>query len=330
MSGSRSVGSHSVFLVGALILVLALSACGGDGSSGEEYTIGIINPVPDFQINVEGFIEGMAERNYVEGENVTYVQPEIASESDLAAAAQVLVEQEVDLIMTVTNGAVEAALSATDSIPIVSGLVMYSVESGYAASLSQPGGNFTAVDIGSVIARRFDLMLEMFPDIQKVYIPMEVGYTTAEFSLDLIRPLAEELGVELVVEEFTARDQVLPAIASLPDDIDAIYTMPDTYVSNQFIPQWAGAAISRGIPHAHVSLYPTGPLIAYGPNMYVNGFQAARLADQILQGANPGELPIEIGEFYLVINLQTAEAAGLEVPDNILERANEIIRSEGN
>lgn len=326
MSAYRQIKLHVLIVV---IVVFALSACSPTTpEQSRTFRVGILNPLPLLQPVIEGLKEGMAELGYTEGQNITYLSREITSESELQAAAQAYVSDGVDLIFTVTNGATAAALEATETIPVVAGIVTYAVESGYAESLAQPGGNFTGVDIGPVTVARFELLLEMFPDLQQVYIPMQEGYAPAVIGLEAIRPIAEAAGVELVVEYFTTTEQVPPAIENLPADVDAIFTLPDIFVGSGYLLAWAQKAIERGIPHAHITSANLGPLFSYGANVFANGRQAAHLVDLIFDGAAPGELPVEIGEFYLIINLQTAEAAGLEVGDQFLNRANEIIRGD--
>lgn len=318
---------YSLMTILALLVACSPSAA-TETAEAEEFTIGIIYPSDIFQPVADGLIAGMSELGYEEGVNITYVYAEITTEADLQPAAEAFVEQSVDLIFTATNGATEAALAATDTIPVVAGLVMHSVESGYADSLSQPGGNYTAVDIGPVTPRRFQLLIEMFPDIERVYIPVQTDYPPSEFGLAAIIPIAEELGIELVIERFTDPSAVEPAIHNIPEDVDAIFTLPDIFVSGD-LNAWSEEAIARHIPHTHINQPQRGPLFTYGSEFYSNGFQSANLVNQILLGANPGELPIEIGEFFLHINLRTAEAAGIEIPDEFLNRANEIIRVEG-
>jgi hypothetical protein len=114
-------------------------------------------------------------------------------------------------------------------------------------------------------------LLELFPDIKKVYIPIEEGYAPAEIGLEAIRPLAQKANVELVVERFTEPEQVQPAIAAIPDDVDAIFTMPDIFVSGDLLPQWSAEAIKRGIPHSHITRAGEGPYTRSKAGCHLSG-----------------------------------------------------------
>lgn len=326
------------------VLVILLTACQqaqttqtdtsssdtSSNSSSESFTIGILNNSTTSTATlraIEGFQAGMVERGYTDGQNISYINEVGTNREEQAAAAERLVGANPDLIVALTNATIDPVLADTDTIPVVGMLVNFPVESGYADSLAQPGGNFTGVDNGPVTLRAFQLLKEMFPDIQKVYVPIEDGYIVAEAGLELIQPLAEELGVELEVARLSSVDEVAPAIEGLGDDIDAIFSMPGVIARGEILATWTEGAIARQIPHIYVGSN-VGPVFNYGPDSYRQGQQIANLVDQILKGANPGDIPIEVGEVYLTINLPTAEAAGLEIPDRFLNQADQIIREE--
>ncbi len=320
------------FILFSLVIFVACSpASASDTTENNEqasqFRVGIlVAGGGSFQPAVDGFIDGMTELGYTEGENITYIYAEEGAE--LADTATSYVEQDVDLILSVTSTATLVATDTTDTIPIVAAIIPYSVELGLAESLAEPGRNYTGVDIGPVTLQRFQLLIEMFPDVEQVYIPSRAVDATTQVDLQLLRPLAEDLGVELVVEEFTSGEEVESAIDTLPEGIDAIFTPNDVVVASRLLANWSQKAIELGIPHTHASRAHLGPIFTFGPNLYANGFQASNLVHQVLEGTPVGEVPIQIGEFYLTINLQTAEAANLEISDDFLGRANDIIRPD--
>ncbi|MBC7813554.1 MAG: ABC transporter substrate-binding protein [Burkholderiales bacterium] len=267
---------------------------------------------------VTAFKDELTGRGYVEGENITYAYLEAGT------PIQSFVDQGVDMIVTFTNGQTTEALAATETIPVIGARFTYAVESGYAESLAEPGGNFTGVDIGPLAPQAIELMLEMFPETQKIYIPMQIGYPTAEIGIPQIEPIAEEHGVELLVERFENADGVEAALEALPEDVDAIFTFAGSLTAS--VPLMVETATERGIPSAGTA--GEGLILVYGADSVRNGELAAGLADQVLKGANPGELPIQFGESSIIINLQSADAAGVEIADNFLTRADTIIRAE--
>jgi putative ABC transport system substrate-binding protein len=115
------------------------------------------------------------------------------------------------------------------------------------------------------------------------------------------------------------------AIAATPTDVDAIFMLPEGLAVNN-TQEFVRTSIERGLPLSGPTTTQVGEgaLVSYGLDLFAAGQQAARLADQILRGTDPAVLPIEEAEFYLAINLETAEAIGLKIPDSILNLADEI------
>jgi putative ABC transport system substrate-binding protein len=310
----------------SLIVLALISACGQAPSTPtvRKYTIAIINATPALQSVVDSFVSGLANMGYKDGQNVTYLHPEPIAEGEIQSATQALVAQEPDLIFALTNISTEASLAATKTIPIVC-LATGVVELHYVKTLAAPGGNMTCVDIGPTTSRRLQVLLEMFPNLHKVYVPDEEGYITAENALKDLRAAAGQSGIELVVVPEKTDDDVKAAIQNMPADIDAIFTLPDP-LDGPFTPQFSELAIQRGIPFSGNGSVEQGPIMTYGQDTVANGQLLSHLADQVFKGATVGDLPVELGEFTLAVNLKTANAAHLEISDAILQRANQIVR----
>jgi len=310
-----------------VLLVMLLVGCNAQQAK-EIPTVGFIMPSPVLQMVVDGVVARMKELGYVEGQNIKYVSITITSEvpDEILKEVKTFIAQGVDVIVPMTNGVTEASLAATDTIPIVSPFVLYTVELGYADSLTHPGGNFTAVEIGPIIPRRLEFLLEMFPNTKRVYVPYQKGYVTAETSLKVLRPIADKLGVKLVEQGFSTEAEARVGLSSIPDNIDAIFLVPDILVGVVLLSDVDKIAIEHKIPASHLTQPDAGQLFTYGPDLYLNGVQGARLIDEVLKGGAPGNIPVEIGEFTLVFNLQTAKAIGIEIPDAFLSRADKIIR----
>ena len=319
---------HRSFIIALVVLVL-ISACSQSPTPTEvrKYTIAIINATPALQSVVDSFVSGLASLGYKDGENVTYLHPDAITEDQIQATTQSLVAQKPDLIFALTNVSTEASLAATKTIPIVC-LATGIVELHYVKTLASPGGNMTCVDIGPTTARRLQVLLEMFPKLHKLYVPYEQGYVTAENALKDLRAAAAQSNIELVVVPEKTEDDVKAAIQNMPDDVDAVFTLPDP-LDGPFTSQLSAMAIQRGIPFSGNGSIDQGPLMTYGQDTTANGQLLSHLADQVFKGATVGELPAELGEFTLAINLKTANAAHLQVSDAILQRANQIIHDDG-
>ncbi|MBN1815313.1 MAG: ABC transporter substrate-binding protein [Anaerolineae bacterium] len=315
-----------MFLVGTVVLSLLLTACGGGQKT---YTIGVINIVPDLDNTLAGFKEGMTELGYIEGENVTYLYEGVTVDMDkLDSVAQGMVAADVDLILSITTPATQAAQRATADIdiPVVFVPVTDPVGAGLVSSLKQPGGNITGVTFGIQEGRRLEWLVQIVPTIEQIYVPYNPEDRSAVLALEMASATATKLDVELITREVHSPEQVMDAIEHVPEEADAIFFLPDSLVSAR-MSDHIKTAVELRLPTsgANTEAVKDGLLTSYGMEQTSSGKQAARLADQIFQGIKPADLPVETAEFYLAINLKTAEAIGLDISDEILLQADIII-----
>jgi putative ABC transport system substrate-binding protein len=316
-----------VVVTGLLVIGLFLAACGITQS--KTFTIGVINLTPSLEPVLEGFKDGMTERGYVEGENTTYIyEGPTGSIDKLAAAAQGLVGADVDLILSITTPATQAAQRATagTDIPVVFVPVTDPVSAGIVQSLRQPGGNVTGITTGGSEESRLHWQLKIAPNIKKVFIPYNPD-DSSKASLAATEAAAAKLNIELVTQVATTPDEVSAVIETMPKDVEAIFILSDGFMESQ-TDKLVEAAVEHGLPLSatNLKLVEAGILFSFGFQPYGVGQQASRLADQILRGAKPAGLRVETAEFILVINLQSAEAIGLEIPDDVIRDAHTIIR----
>jgi putative ABC transport system substrate-binding protein len=311
-------------LVWVVVLSLLLMSCGSDQKT---CTIGVVNLAPGLDDTVEGFKEGMTELGYIEGENITYIYEGATDSIDkLDSVAQGLVAADVDLILSVTTPATQAAQRATadTGIPVVFVPVTDPVGAGLVGSLRNPGSNITGVTFGVQEARRLEWLIQVVPTIEQIYIPYNPKDRSAVLALETVREAATALGVELITREARNPDEVTAAVENIPEEADAIFLLPDSLLggrATEFVElQLPTSAANPGDLKIH------GVLTSYGIEQISAGKQAARLADQILRGIKPADLPVETAEFYLAINLKTAEAIGLDISDEILLQADIIVR----
>jgi putative ABC transport system substrate-binding protein len=133
--------------------------------------------------------------------------------------------------------------------------------------------------------------------------------------------------VQLVLRQACTADQVQAAISDIPGDVDAIFIGPDSLVGSLYA-KWVNAAIERKLPltGSSMSHVEASMLISYSYDTVAVGRQAARLADQIFKGIKPANLPVETSDFFVSLNLKTAEAIGLNIPDDILRQAKKVFR----
>jgi putative ABC transport system substrate-binding protein len=312
-------------LIVFIITGLLLADCGD-----RPKTVGVINFISTLDITVEGFKEGMAEFGYIEGENITYLYEGATNRIDtLDSVAQRLVEAHVDLILSISTPATLAAQRATadTGIPVVFVPVTDPVGAGIVKSLRRPGGNITGVTFGIQEGPRLEWLVHIAPTIEDIYIPYNPEDRSAVLALEVANAAAAKLGVKLIARKVRNLEEITAAIEDIPDEADAIFILPDSLVSAR-LDELIEAANTRKLPTSGPNnvLIEVGVLTVYGVREEATAKQAARLADQILSGIKPADLPVETAEPYFTINLKTAEAIGLDIPDEVLLQADTIIR----
>jgi putative ABC transport system substrate-binding protein len=314
-------------LVWVVVFALLLMACGG-ATQAQTFTIGVVNYFPPLDPVFDGFKAGMAESGYVEGENVTYIYNGTIEPHVIDREIESLLAQDVDLLFTMgTLPTLRAkqAVKGTD-IAVVFAPLINPVEEGVVESIRHPGGNVTGVQNGNTLPKALEWLLTIVPGTTKVYVPYNPIDKVSVTSAALLYDAAFTLGVELVLDVVDTPEEVVAAIETLPGDV-AIFIVPvpsiESHVSDIIkVATERGIAVGSNNPH-HVEI---GALVVYGVNLFSMGKQAARLADQALRGTDPADLPVETAEYFLTINLKTAQAIGLNIPDEMLEQADTIIR----
>jgi putative ABC transport system substrate-binding protein len=312
------------------LAVLLLSGCGGSQAQ-ETFTIGVANECDALLIAYDGFKAGMAELGYVEGENTTYLfngytgtEPE-----DVDREIKNLLTQDVDLLFAVGTAPALGAKQAVGraDIPVIFAPVVDPVGEGIVESISRPGGNMTGVQAGTHIPKALEWLLTLAP-ASKVYCPYHPNDGVSVTTIAGLREVASTLGVEIVAGELNTPEEAVAAIESLPEDtVVFLVPMPSLEAG---MADYGKAALEHGVVMgtAHPAYMVDGVLVSFTIDMSDVGQQAARLADQALRGTAPADLPVEAADGFLIINLQTADTIGLEIPDDVLAQAKEIIRGD--
>lgn len=309
-----------------LVGCLWLMSC----SRQQTISIGVINLAPQLEPVLAGFKTGLAELGYEESQ-VTYVYAGPAPNIEaLDTQMSELLAADVDLILAISTPATQAAYSATQEshIPIVFAPVTDPVAAGVVASLSQPGGNVTGVALGiQSESQRLQWLLRTAPGITRIYLPYNVDDASAKASATAAVAAAEALGVQLILHEVHTADEITQAIEEIPADVQAIFLAQDSLVAAR-IDDFVAAAIARQLPLCTPTdgQVEKGALVSYSFRLLALGEQAARLAAQILGGTPPADLPVETAEFFLTINVKTAEAINLQIPEEVLRIADQLVR----
>jgi putative ABC transport system substrate-binding protein len=279
---------------------------------------------------VHALTEGLRDLGYVEGRNVVferrYADGRLERLPDLAAE---LVRLRVDVIVTGSNIHVAAVQRATATIPIVFVAVGDPVGSGFIANLARPGGNVTGLTSEAsreIQAKNLALLKEIVPGLSRVGV---LGQVLSQDGFAALEAAARQLNVALEVVDVRSPDDFEGAFAAMVGKrVGAVIVGggPLTYMRRQ---QIADLALKHRLPAIQVlnEFAQAGLLMSYGPNLPEMYRRAARYVDKILRGAKPAELPVEQpSKFELVINLKTARALGLTIPQSLLLRADEVIQ----
>ncbi len=282
------------------------------------------------QSGVAGFREELRKLGWMEGRNIE-VDTRWATAESMQAFARELVALQPDFILTSSTPATAAMVQQTRTIPIIFVMVSDPVGSGFVASLSRPGGNvtgFTAIE-GSLGGKWVELLKEIAPQVARVALLFNPAMATyAEYYLHPFKVAAASLGVEAIVapvHDSSELESVVTTQAREPNS--GLIIMPDAFIIGHRAEITSLAARYR-VPAVYWSRFfaELGGLISYGPNGVDEYRSAASYADRILKGTKPSELPIQAPiKFELVINLKTAKALGLTVPDKLLVAADEVI-----
>lgn len=324
----KNISIYSLLIVSLTIILLFGFSC--DFKKEKTYTVGIVNPSAGLVDVVKGFKEGMEARGYQEGGNITYLYDgPLGGIDKVDAAISNMLAKDPDLIYSLTTPAsrkLKKALANTD-IPGVFAPVFDPVIAGIVDSLARPGGEMTGVKVRGSTAKALEWLLSIVPDVKRIFIPFHITDKAASLTLDDLRETAEKLHIELVTEDVTTGEEIETALTRIPANTDAIWlTCSHLLFSN--VDKIVKAAEDRNIPVASSthSRQRSGILVAYGEDDVRLGRQAARLADKLLKGASPENVPVENAEYILVVNLKTASKLGIKVPDTVLKQADVIVR----
>jgi putative ABC transport system substrate-binding protein len=273
----------------------------------------------------------LRERGYVVGRNLR-IEDRVALEgyAPMAEGAAALVRAKVDLIVSYGATATQTAAKATKEIPIVMIMGADPVARGLAVSLSRPGGNVTGVTTltGSLLGKGIELLKELVPGLSRVGVLLGSGAANYSLNVREAEAAARLLKLESHIGGVGAPGEIETTIAALAKSrVGAVYVVGSTLLASHSDRVVAAIAKHR-IPAAYPSERYTesGGLMVYAPSVKKAFVRAAGYVDRILKGARPAEMPIEqTSDLELVINLRTAKALGIKIPQSILQRADRAI-----
>jgi ABC-type uncharacterized transport system substrate-binding protein len=275
------------------------------------------------------FVQRLHELGWLEGRTVTieYRWADGRTERFREIAAE-FVRLKVDVIVTV-GSAVPAAKDATSTIPIVFALAVDPIGSGMVDSLARPGGNVTGLSMQTteLAGKRVELLRQILPGLRRIAVIANVSYPASVLEVAEVREVARKSGFEVKLLEIRRAEDIGSAFEALGNETQALYVCASA-LFNASIARINTLALGARLPTI-TSLreyVEAGGLMSYGTNNTALFRRAGETVDKILKGAKPADLPVEQPTaFELVINLTTAKALGLKIPEAFLLRADAII-----
>jgi putative tryptophan/tyrosine transport system substrate-binding protein len=244
--------------------------------------------------------------------------------------SQDLVDKKVDLILAGGSVGAEAAMHATSVIPIVSAGASDLVQLGQVKSLARPGGNLTGfvAVMPSITAKRLQIILEIKPETRRAAILRNPTNPTANLEWEIVKEFAAANNIALTLHDAYDLEGLAKTLTTIPQsdpDIFVLLTNPFVFTYRKLIVD----AVNRfrlASMYGYREFVEDGGMICYGPNTPDTYRRAAEYVDKIFKGAKPADLPVQMPtRFELVINLKTAKALGVQIPPQLLARADEVI-----
>jgi len=275
------------------------------------------------------FVRRLGELGWIEGRTVAieYRWAEGSSERFAEIAAE-FVQLKVDVVVTV-GSAVAAVKQATSTIPIVFAIAVDPVGTGIVASLARPGGNITGLSTqtADLTGKKIELLRELLPGLRRLATIANIGYAGSVAEIGEVQAAAGKLGLDVIVLGIRRAEDIASAFGSLKSGVQALYVCPDALINANHA-RINALALGARLPTIHPFRDYLGAqgLMSYGADNVDLFRRTGDYVDKILRGANPSDIPVEQPtKFEFVINLKTAKALGLDVPDKLLALADEVI-----
>lgn len=279
---------------------------------------------------IAGFAQRMRELGWRDGDNIDIVyRATDGVNARFAEIAAEFVKLKVDVIVTSASEATIAAKQATSAIPIVFAATSDPVATGLVESLAHPGGNVTGLSAESTdyAGKEVELLRELVPGLQRLAILTNADSPGMMAETAKVQTAARGVGLEVVTLAIRRAEEITAAFDGLKNKADALYCVPGPLTGVNRV-RIVTLALAEKLPaiYGPRSYVDAGGLISYGPDIADLFRRAADFVDKILRGAKPADIPVEQPtKFYLFVNLTTAKALGLVIPQSILLRADEVI-----
>lgn len=323
-------------LLAALVFIITASGCGAEKEQTTQekiLKIGVTQFVahPALDLDQKGFLDQMKEEGFIDGQNVKFDIQNSQGDPNLAKTiADKFVGDKVDAILAITTPSSQAAAQATKGtdIPVVFIAVSDAVGAGLIKSLDQPTGtNITGVYSADPVEQQMDLVMEMVPDLKQVGLIYNAGEANSVSNINRAKQYLESKGFKVVEAPVASSNEVQAAAQSLVGRVQAVFVPQDNTVIS------ALEALLKVLQDNKIPLFTgdtesvkRGAVATIGNDEYDCGRQGATMLARVLKGEKSGEVkPEEIRKRTLMINKAAAANIGLQIPEAVLSRADEVV-----
>ena len=313
-------------------MLLALPFSAQAQQAGKKYRVGYLAARSGSGELDEAFKARLRELGYIDGQNISYVHRWADGHFErLPSLAEELLQLKVDIIVTETTAAAQAAKKATQTVPILMASSGDAVGAGLVASLARPGGNVTGMTfLGTDLAPKWvELMKEIIPKAKRLGFFAMTALTPETIFFQVMEPEAKKLGMTIRFFDVKSPTDYKDAFHKMRQSrMDAVIVAPNTiFAENR--KQIVELAAQHRLPalYSRREQVEAGGLISYGQNYLAMHSRAAEYADRLLKGTKPADLPVErLPKYEFIVNLIAAKKIGLTIPPNVLVRADKVIR----
>ena len=326
---------HRRDVLAALLALGAAPLASLAQQAGRVWRLGILvqasRPASSASESIGGLLQGMQELGYVEGKNLAvewrYADNQLER---LPAQAAELVALKMDVIVSGANAGPLALQKATSTIPIVIASASDPVGSGLVKSLARPGGNITGLSTinTDLSPKRLELLRDMMPGLSHVAVLLHPASPSSHAILDSLREAARKIRVTIVPLETRTLLEIESALGAMAKHKSRAMIVSSDPLFSQNRARIAELAVKNKLPTLAADRQYTeaGCLASYGTSLADSYHHAATYVDKIFKGAKPGDLPVEQPtKFELVLNMKTAKALGIKVPQTFLIRTDRVI-----
>ena len=286
---------------------------------------------PQAQARVNAFTAALQERGWTDGRNIRLeFRYSEGQPNRLPALAADLVQQNVDVLLTAGTESTDAARKATKTIPVVMAAVGDPIAAGFIASLARPGANITGASLlaTELTAKRLQLLKEVLPALTRLAVFWSAANASVVQKLKQIQAAARQFRVQLHPVELREPDDLDRGFESaMKFGAQAVMTTEDAIqIMYRVRVVELGKKHKMPVASEFGEFAQAGALMSFGPSILDQFRYAAGYVDKLLNGARPGDLPVEQAtRFELIVNLKTAKALGLTIPPSVLGRADQVI-----